>query len=90
MSNAEYIGNDTIALDFSSVDIRMMARRQFIGALLALSLISLAGGLTMLRPVHNNAAKVASHRIALIQQAIFIDQAAQRIASAKLHEIELP
>jgi hypothetical protein len=90
MSNPGNISDETITLDLNSLDMRLVARRQLIGAMLALILISLAGGLTTLRPAYRNAATVALHRIALIQQPIFADQAAQRIASAKPHDIELP
>jgi hypothetical protein len=89
MTNPEIFSDEAIALDLTALDIRSVGRRQFIGSLLALFVICLATSLTALKPVHHDSGAVGPHRFALMQP-IFIDQAAQRIASVKPHEIELP
>jgi hypothetical protein len=90
MNDADYIDDETSALDLTAIEILSVIRRQVLGLLAAMFVIFVAAGLTALQPYHPDAPGRAAHRSTVAQQPTFVPLPAEGIASARQHEIELP
>jgi hypothetical protein len=73
----------------SVLGLQSAARRQLVGSAVVAVGIALVAGLTALRPVHDDAAAVQTHRFA-VQEPTFATPVDHNIAAAKQRSVELP
>lgn len=90
MNSANYFDEEPIGSGLTAAEIQETARRQFVASIAVAVIIAVGAGLAALMPASHHYAEAAPHRLALVQQPTFATPPAQRVASARQHEIELP
>ena len=90
MDEVEILHSENAGLGLAVEDVPSVARRQLIGSLVAAAVIAAIAVATAFRPAYQDAAGLASHKVAGVQQASFATSAGQRVATIRRHEIELP
>jgi hypothetical protein len=89
MGNNEFIGDEATAFHLSHAEIQLVARQQFVASIAVAIVLALAVGLNAVLPPRRDYVGVAAHKIAMVQQPKFVNQA-KRVATDTQFEIEAP
>ncbi|MGO8799857.1 MAG: hypothetical protein ACLQE9_01140 [Roseiarcus sp.] len=91
MSSAQVFDDEPIASGLTGAEVQETARRQLVASIAVAVVILIGAGLAALTPASpRRDAEAAPHRLASVQQPTFATPPAQRVASVRPHEIELP
>jgi hypothetical protein len=87
MENVEHFEGES---GLGEDQLQVAARRQLVASLIVALVIAAFAGLVALRPAYREAAAVAPHKLASIQQPSFVTPPGAHVAALKQREIELP